>query len=147
VIYSKHGLAMTDSFEGCKLIAYPDSKGVWTIGYGHINGVYEGMTCTQAEAEMWLIADVKNAEAAVNRLVTVPLSQNEFDALVDFVFNLGIGHFASSTLLRLLNAGDYAGCAEQFERWDLCDGKEMAGLLRRRLAEEAEFKGDSDAGQ
>lgn len=69
MIYSKHGLAMTESFEGCKLIAYQDSKGVWTIGYGHINGVYEGMTCSKAEAEMWLIANVQNAEAAVNRLV------------------------------------------------------------------------------
>ena len=146
MIYSRAGLELTESFEGCKFTAYPDSGGVWTIGYGHTKGVTEGMACSLEQAIEWLMEDVEEAEAAVNRLVKVPLTQGEFDALVDFVFNLGEKHFAESTLLRLLNEGDFVGAAEQFERWDKCDGKEVAGLLRRRLAEETEFKGINNAG-
>jgi lysozyme len=137
--YSVDGISFTESFEGCKLIAYPDSGGVWTIGYGHINGVTQGITCTQEQAEAWLVQDIQLASDVVNRAVTVPLTQNEFNALVDFVFNIGGGAFQSSTMLRLLNAGDYAGAADQFERWDHCSGKVVGGLLRRRVGEESEF--------
>src|ERR1035437_3806931 len=88
--YSKVGLEqLTEPFEGCKLTAYQDSKGVWTIGYGHTSGVTPGDTCSQEKAESWLLSDVAWAEAAVNRYVTVSLTQGEFDALTDFTFNLG----------------------------------------------------------
>lgn len=137
--YSKNGLQITEQFEGCRLVAYQDQVGVWTIGYGHTRGVHAGMTCTMAQAEAWLLEDVASAEADVNTHVAVPLTQGEFDALVDFTFNLGSGSFNGSTLLKLLNKGDYQDAAEQFARWDKAGGKEVAGLLRRRLAEKQEF--------
>lgn len=139
--YSKAGRTLTTQFEGCKLIAYRDSKGVWTIGYGHTLGVYAGMTCTQEQALAWLAQDMGWACAVVKRLVRVPLLQGEFDALVDFVFNAGSGNFATSTMLKLLNQNDFTGAAGEFEKWDLAGGKIIAGLLRRRLAEEKEFEG------
>lgn len=138
--YSRAGLALTESFEQCRLVAYQDSKGIWTIGWGHTVGVHAGMTCTQARADAWLLADIQVAVAAVNRLVTVTLTQNEFDALVDLVFNIGAGNFAGSTVLRLLNAGGYAGAAQHIDDWDMCANKELAGLLRRRQAETNVFE-------
>jgi lysozyme len=141
--YSKSGLALTEQFEGLRLTAYQDSVGVWTIGYGHTGpDVYPGLTITQIEAETLLLKDVAIAAGSVNRLVTVPLDQNEFDALVDFVFNLGTGAFAGSTLLRDLNAGNFAGAAAQFQNWDHAGGKVLAGLLQRRLAEAKLFQSD-----
>jgi len=133
------GQTLTEQFEGCSLTAYQDSGGVWTLGYGHTAGVAQGMTCTQAQAEAWLTQDIQWAVAVVNNLVTVQLTQGEFDALVDFVFNVGSGNFASSTMLRMLDAGNFAGAADQFARWDLAGGQVVAGLLRRRIAEEGEF--------
>ena len=140
MIYSKVGLALTESFESCRLVAYQDSGGRWTIGYGHTAGVKEGDTCTQEQAEQWLSEDIQWASSVVNKNVTVTLTQQEFDALVDFVYNLGSGNFENSTLLELLNSGDYAGAAEQFERWNKVHGTIIAGLVRRRLTEESEFK-------
>jgi lysozyme len=133
--YSEDGLHLTEQFEGCKLAAYPDSVGVPTIGYGHTRNVSLGMTCTQEQAEQWLQEDIQSAADAVNRLVTVELTQQEFDALVDFTFNLGAGNLQSSTLLRLLNSGDYTGAAGEFDKWDRAGGQVLAGLLRRRQAE------------
>ena len=133
------GLAITEKSEGCKLTAYQDSVGVWTIGYGHTHGVTEGMTCSEAQAAQWLMQDLADAQSAVRTMVTVPLNANQFSALVDFVFNEGSGHFESSTLLRLLNAGDYAGADAQFAAWDKAGGKVLAGLLTRRNAEAALF--------
>lgn len=137
--YSKEGLSLTETFESCRLIAYPDIKGVPTIGWGHTQNVKLGDTCTQAQADAWLLQDVQHAVTTVNTLVKTPLTQHEFDALVDFVFNCGTGNFASSTMLKLLNAGDHDGAAHQFERWDHAGGQVVAGLLRRRRAEETEF--------
>lgn len=138
--YSKQGAALTEQFEGCRLTAYQDCRGVWTIGYGHTGtGVYRGLTITQQQAEAFLLQDITWAEAMVNSHVSIPLNQNEFDALVDFVFNCGAGDFESSTLLKMINANDLAAAALQFERWDKAGGKVVAGLLRRRLAEEQEF--------
>lgn len=131
---------LTEAFEGCPLRAYWDKLGkVWTIAYGHTRGVFEGMTCSPPQADVWLQDDISWAEAEVNKAVKIPLSQNEFDALVDFVFNCGSGNFEHSTLLRLVNAGDFAHAAAEFEKWDKCDGKPVAGLLRRRIAEEQVF--------
>lgn len=137
--YSQTGLQFTEQSEGDVLTAYQDVAGVWTIGYGHTQGVYAGMTCTQLQAVAWLVQDLQWAEQAVLNLVTIALTQGEFDALVDFVFNFGSGAFAGSTLLRLLNADDIAGAAAQFVLWDHAGGKVVAGLLRRRMGEQAEF--------
>jgi lysozyme len=141
MIYSKTGLNLTESFEGVRLSAYQDSVGVWTIGYGHTLGVLPGDTCTQDQAEAWLLQDVQAAEDAVNDLVFVPLTQPEFDALVDFVFNLGRHNFAGSTMLKLINAGKMDEAASEFTKWDRAGGVEVAGLLRRRQAEKDLFTG------
>lgn len=138
--YSKTGLTLTEQFESCKLTSYPDVKGVPTIGWGHTGtDIHLGMSCTQEQADTWLLEDVQTAVGAVNRLVNVSLTQNEFDALVDFTFNCGVTAFAGSTMLKLLNIGNHAGAAHQFEQWDHASGKVVAGLLRRRIAEEQEF--------
>ena len=143
--YSKAGLRLTERFEGCRLAAYPDTGGVWTIGYGHTHGVIEGMTCTLEQAQIWLEQDIQAAVDAVNRLVKISLEQPEFDALVDFVFNLGTGAFARSTMLKDINAGNLAAAAMQFPLWDHDAGRVLAGLLHRRLAEELEFNEEKTA--
>jgi lysozyme len=138
--YSKPGLKLTEGFEGCKLVAYIPMKGdVPTIGYGHTRNVHLGMTCTQEQAEQWLLEDLQLAEDNVNQHVRVQITQGEFDALVDLVFNIGSGNFQHSTLLKLLNSGDYKAAAKEFERWDRVGGTVSTGLLRRRSAEEQEF--------
>jgi len=140
--YSQSGLHLTEQFEGDVLKSYQDTGGVWTIAYGHTGpDVVAGMTCTQLQAVAWLTQDIAWAEREVNKLVTIPLNQDEFDALVDFTFNCGCGNFDHSTLLAELNKGDLADAAKQFEVWCKCDGKVVAGLLRRRLAEEQLFNG------
>jgi lysozyme len=143
--YSGDGLSLTEQFEGCELTAYQDQVGVWTIGYGHTGAdVTPGLTITQDQAQALLAQDVTSAAACVNNVVTVALTQDEFDAVVDFVFNLGAGAFTGSTLLRNLNAGDFTGAAAQFDLWDHAGGAVVAGLLRRRQAEDALFNtGDS----
>jgi lysozyme len=139
--YSNNGLALTERFEGCELTAYQDQVGVWTIGYGHTGpDVVTGLTITPDQAQDLLAQDVAGAAACVNNVVTIALSQNEFDALVDFVFNLGKGAFEGSTLLRVLNSGDIAAAAAQFDQWDHAGGAVVAGLLRRREAEVAIFE-------
>lgn len=137
--YSKQALNLTMGFEGCKTVAYQDSAGVWTIGYGHTRGVREGDTCTLTEALTFLLADVQLVVDQINRDVQIPLTQGEFDGLVDFGFNLGTHALENSTLWRKLNAGDFTGAAAEFPRWDHAGGVEVEGLLRRRLAEVAEF--------
>jgi lysozyme len=143
MIYSKDGLHLTQQFESCATKAYLDSRGVATIGWGHTAGVYIGMTCTQDEADAWLQQDIQWAAGVVNRNVHIELTQNEFDALVDFVFNLGSGNFINSTLLRKLNDGDIEGASEEFEHWDMAGGVHVAGLLKRRNAERVMFDGES----
>jgi lysozyme len=138
--YSKTGLQLTEGFEGCRLKAYQDSRGIWTIGYGHTHGVTPYLTCTQADAERWLAADIAWAVAEVNRLVQVPITQGEFDALVDFTFNCGAGNFQHSALLALLNHKDHVKAAAEFQKWDKCGGVPLPGLLRRRKAEALEFQ-------
>ena len=138
--YSDSGFALTKRFEGIRLTAYPDSGGVWTIGYGHTGpGVYAGLTITQDQADIFLQSDIARAVTAVNKLVTAPINQNQFDALVDFAFNLGIASLAASTLLRYVNNGDFAAAAAQFPLWDHCNGRILPGLLERRQAEEQLF--------
>jgi lysozyme len=139
--YNLSGEHVTQAFESCRLTAYRDIKGVLTIGWGHTGTeVVEGLVWTQEQADAQLVQDMAVAVRDVNRLVTVPVTQNEFDALVDFTFNAGGGAFAGSTLLKLLNTGDYQGAAAQFDLWDHASGQVVAGLLRRRLAEKQEFQ-------
>jgi|SRR4051812_20284414 lysozyme len=147
--YSKAGLDLTKHFEadgGPPLKAYWDKLGkVWTIAYGHTRLVKEGDTCTLAQAEAWLIEDMDNAVHDVCLHVTIEdTTQGEFDALCDFAFNLGCDALNKSTLLRLYNHHDKAAAAEEFEKWDHAGGKVVAGLLRRRLAEKAEFLGTEE---
>ena len=137
---SKAGLDLIKQFEGLYLKAYRCPAGVPTIGYGHTAGVAMGQTITQQQADDYLRRDVRQFERAVARLVTVPLTQGQFDALVSFAFNLGEGALAQSTLLRMLNDGDYAGAAAQFERWNKAGGRVLPGLVRRRAAERALFE-------
>ena len=140
-IYGGKGLAVTETFEGCRRTAYQDQVGVWTIGYGHTGpDVHAGMTVTEEEAQALLEKDIRNAAECVNHLVVVKLTQEEFDALVDFVFNVGAGALQRSTLLRELNAGNFTGAAAQFALWSRAGGAVVAGLLRRRLAEQTLFR-------
>jgi len=127
--------------EGCRLTAYRDSVGILTIGYGSTGGIKPGQTITQAEAEAMLVDDLDAAAEAVHKLVTVPLTQGQFDALCDFVFNLGEGRLRDSTLLRLLNQGKYGEAAAQFRFWVMAGGHPLPGLVKRRAAERALFEG------
>ena len=133
------GINLIKHFEGCELNAYKCPAGVWTIGYGHIKGVSEGMSITQEQAEQMLLDELKEYENYINELVTVNLSQNQFDALVSWVYNLGPANLQSSTLLKVLNSGDYSGVPAQIERWNKAGGKVLEGLIRRREAESALF--------
>lgn len=132
---NKAGLDLIKSFEGLRLKAYKDAVGIWTIGYGHIKTATPGMSISEPEAEALLRGDLEEAQGAVTRLVKVPLNDNEYAALVSFVFNLGAGSLSRSTLLKKLNAGDRAGAAQQFLVWNKAGGKVLAGLTRRREAE------------
>jgi lysozyme len=138
---SERGLSLIQQSESLRLTAYSDSKGVPTLGWGHTSGVRLGMTCTREQADMWLESDVSWAVATVNRLATVLLNQNQFDALVDFVFNVGSGQLGGSTLLRKLNSGDFEGAAQQFKVWKYAGGIAVPGLVNRRSAEEKMFRG------
>lgn len=134
------GISLIKQFEGVRLAAYQDMVGVLTIGYGHTGPeVKAGMTITQQQADQLLAADLEKFETGVGQLVAVPLNANQFAALVSFSYNLGLGNLRSSTLLRLLNRGDYAGAAAQFRRWNRAGGQEVAGLARRRQAEQVLF--------
>lgn len=141
---SDKGLHFIMAHEGVRLKAYPDpgtGGAPWTIGVGHTHDVQEGDTCSVDGAMAFLREDCAAAESAVNRLVKVPITQDQFDALVDFVFNVGEGNFAGSTLLRLLNAGDYTGADRQFARWNLAAGRILPGLVTRRADEATLFAG------
>lgn len=144
---SNDGLHLTKQFEQCRLVAYLDSGNVPTIGWGHTYNVHLGLTCTQGEADQWLMEDYGHVVSIVNGLVTVPVTQDEFDALCDFVFNLGSSNFAHSTLLHLLNSGNYSGAASEFDRWDHVAGKVCQGLLRRREEETLEFEAGEGAAE
>ena len=138
---NKAGLDLIKSFEGLRLKAYKDPVGVWTIGYGHTKTATPGTVISEPEAEALLRNDLAEAQGAVERLVKQPLTDNEYAALVSFVFNLGSGNLSRSTLLRRLNVGDRKGAADQFLVWNKAGGKVLAGLTRRRQAERTLFMG------
>jgi len=138
--YSPEGFNLTKQFEGLSLKAYHDVRGVLTNGYGHTGSdVFEGQVVTQEQADHWLAVDVAGAVLTVDLLVRVPINQNQFDALVDLVYNIGSSAFRGSTLLKLLNADHYLHASYEFVKWDHAAGKEIPGLLKRREAEQALF--------
>ena len=134
------GIELIRHFEGCRLDAYLCPAGVWTIGYGHTANVKEGDSIDQEAAEAFLIEDLENFEQSVTRMVEVPLTQQQFDALVSWTFNLGAGNLAESTLLRKLNNYQYVDVPEQMMRWVRAGGQVLDGLVRRRAAEAALFQ-------
>lgn len=131
------GLALIKWSEGYRDHAYKDSGGVWTIGYGHTHGVKRGDTISAERAEHMLYADLMAAEAAVTRLVKVSLNDNQFSALVSFVFNVGEEQFSKSTLLRKLNEGGYGLVPARLKSWIFDNGRVQPGLVKRRAAEAA----------
>lgn len=144
---SDKGIALIKDFEGCSLTAYPDpgtGGAPWTIGYGWtqpVDGkpVRPGMKIDKDTADRLLKTGLVSYENDVTRLVKVMLSQGQFDALVSFAYNLGARALSTSTLLRKLNSGDYAGAADEFLHWNKAGGKVLNGLTRRREAERALF--------
>lgn len=130
------GIDLIKRFEGCRLESYQDSVGVWTIGYGHTQGVYAGQRITQEDAEALLRADLKSFSKKVSLLVGDKVNQQQFDALVSFAYNLGVGNLKSSTLLKrvLANPND-PDIETQFNKWVYAGGKILNGLVKRRQAE------------
>ena len=144
MVVSLFGIDLICGFEGLRLKAYDDGVGVWTIGFGttvYPNGirVKKGDTCTEAQAKAYMAHDLKKFESAVNNVVTVPLNQNQFDALVSLAYNIGTSAFSKSTLVKKLNADDSRGAAEQFDVWVNAGGKRMQGLVNRRAKENEVF--------
>jgi lysozyme len=146
---SAAGLELLKRSEGFRSLTYLDVNGVPTIGYGHrlLNQESFPGGISEEQAAGILAGDVREAGQAIDRLVKVPLTQGQFDALLDFCFNLGEGRLASSTLLKVLNSGRYQEAAEQLLRWDLAGGQENAGLKARREAEFALWNGGVSSGQ
>lgn len=136
---SDNGRAFIRAREGVKLAAYQDGGGVWTIGYGHTRGVKQGQVINHEQADEFLDSDLRQVESCISERVTVPLNQNQFDALVSFVFNVGRQAFSDSTLLKKLNEGNYRAAADQFTRWVYDNDKFVQGLYNRRVAERELF--------
>ena len=136
---SDAGICLIKQFEGCRLEAYRCAAGVPTIGYGHTAGVAMGMKITQAQAEAYLREDLRAFEKAVNKVLECSVTQNQFDALVSFAYNLGAGALRNSTLLKRLHAGDVKGAADEFPKWNKAAGKVLEGLTRRRMMERQLF--------
>jgi len=142
VTHSQACRDLVASFEGLRLNAYQDQNGVWTIGYGHTADVKPGDTCTKEQAEEWLDEDLEEADQAIARLVDVPLTQNQYDAIASLVFNIGEGHFSGSTVRRRLNQNDFSAAAEAILMWRYAGGEVSVGLLHRRQAERKLFLGE-----
>lgn len=134
---SEAGVDLIKSFEGCKLESYKCPAGIWTIGYGHTgSGVTSGLIIDEQEAESLLYDDLVKFEDGVNKLTCeLDITQGMFDALVCFAYNVGLDALARSTLLKLLKQNKVLEASEQFKRWNKANGKELAGLTRRRNAE------------
>lgn len=138
-VTSQKGIDLIKEFEGFRDTAYFCPANVLTIGYGHTKTCKPGQVISTTEGEKLLRQDVRRFENAVNVLAKVPLNQSQFDALVSFAFNVGVGAFKKSTLLRLLNQGKYDLAANEFKRWVNGGGRKLPGLVRRRKAERALF--------
>lgn len=138
---SQEGIALIKHYEGCRLESYQCSAGVWTIGYGSTKNVKEGMSISSEKAEKLLINDIQVFEKEIKKLVTVPLIQNQFDAIVSWTFNLGSSNLKTSTMLKVLNNGVYEAVPEQIKRWNKVGGVVNDGLVKRRKSEALLFEG------
>jgi lysozyme len=143
---SADGLALVKEFEGLRLKAYKCPAAVWTIGYGHTSSagapiVTSDLEITRDEAEEVLRRDMGQYEDGVRKLVTIGITQGQFDALVDFAYNAGVGALAKSTLLKRVNAGKFDEVPAEFMKWTKGGGKELPGLVRRRRAEVKLWRG------
>ncbi len=138
---SQEGLSLIKKFEGCELEAYKCAAGVLTIGYGSTKDVKQGDTLTQEEADALLLHEMNEYEGYVKDSVTVDLDQNQFDALVSWVFNLGPSNLKASTMLKVLNNKEFEEVPSQIKRWNKAGGKVLQGLIRRREAEALLFEG------
>lgn len=139
---SEEGKCLIKKFEGCELKAYRCPAGKLTIGFGHVKGVKEGDEWSQSHAEHMLDVELEEYEGYVNDMVTAPLSQRQFDALVAWIYNLGPSNFKKSTLLKVLNKEEYDQVPREIRRWNKANGKVLDGLIRRREAEARLFKGE-----
>ena len=144
LLFDKAGKTLLKQFEGLKLKAYDDGTGVWTIGIGTIrypNGqkVKSGDTCTEEQAYAYVDNDLKSFENKIHSLVKVVLTQNQYNAIVCFTYNVGVTNFANSTLLKKINLGDFKSAADEFLKWNKDGGKVMKGLVARREAERKLF--------
>lgn len=145
---SEEGINIIKHFEGCPIdedgncVAYQDAVGVWTIGFGHIKDVQEGDKWSKEKADFMLWRELEDEyESYINDYVHVPLVQCQFDALCSWVYNLGPANLKKSTLLKVLNNGEYDKVGEQIKRWNKAGGKVLQGLVRRREAEALLFEG------
>lgn len=136
---SDAGLAILKRFEELRTTAYVDTGGVWTIGWGHTEGVRKGDTCTEAQATEWLRHDTHKATDAVSDLIKVPLTQAQFDALASMVFNIGAAAFRDSELRKRVNERSFYKAVGEMTRWYWDNGKPIRGLMLRRLAEATLF--------
>lgn len=136
---SQRGIDLIKKFEGLELKAYLCPANVWTIGYGTTSNIKEGDIIDEETAELFLKKDVIRFENNVNTYVKVELSQNEFDALVSFTYNLGGGALKRSTLLKKLNEKNYTGASKEFDKWVKAGGRVLRGLVKRRKAERRLF--------
>jgi lysozyme len=133
------GLDLLKGFEKCRLTVYADQAGYKTVGWGQRVNLPLGSRVTQAEADSWLAASLDAFERVVDTAVTSGLNSNQYSALVCFVYNVGVGAFKGSKLLKFLNAGAFDSAALQFPRWCRAGGKVSLGLTRRRAAEQSLF--------
>ncbi len=138
---SEEGINLIKKFEGCELEAYQDAVGVWTIGYGHTKNVQEGQVIKQKEAESMLLHELLEYCDHVEKAVLVDLTQNQFDALVSWTYNLGPSNLNRSTMLKVVNANNMGEVPTQIKRWNKAGGKVLDGLVRRRKAEALMFEG------
>jgi len=141
---TKETVDLIKQFEGKRLKAYQDSVGIWTIGYGHIKGVYQGLTILEQQASEYLVRDLSTAASGIRNAITKPMSDHEFGAFLSLTHNIGVGAFANSTAARKFNKGDKAGAAKAILMWNkiTVDGKKVVsqGLVNRRASEAVYFK-------
>lgn len=142
LMLSAAGIAGIVQYEGTVPVVYRDVVGINTVCTGHVTPLPVGTTVTPDTCAALLQADTKIAQDVIRSSIKTPISQNQYDALTSFVFNVGAGAFRKSTLLRKLNAGDCKGAAAEFPRWDVAGGRHVPGLLKRRNDERALFEKD-----
>jgi len=136
---SQRAVDLIKQCEGCRLEAYQDAVGIWSIGYGDTEDVHSGMKITQEQADFRLTRRLAVIASLIKPYIRVELNQNQFDACVCLAYNIGPNAFKYSTLLKYLNVGQFQQAAEEFGRWNKAGGKVLPGLVNRRKLEEELF--------